>query len=109
VSELAAVVDLRTYKLKAGAAETFDRILRHDALPMLERSGIDVVAYGPSLDDPGLYYLVRSFASADERNERLDAFYGSEEWRSGYRERVLALIDGYHALLLPAPPLYANR
>jgi hypothetical protein len=109
VSELGAVVDLRTYKLKPGAAETFDRILRHDSLPMLERSGIDVVAYGPSLDDPSLYHLVRSFASAHERNERLDAFYGSDAWRRGYRERVLALIDGYHALLLPAPPLHAMR
>jgi NIPSNAP len=108
VSGRGAVVDLRTYRLKPGGAEAFDRILRHDALPMLTRSGIDVAAYGPSLDDPTLYYLVRSFASAKERNERLDAFYGSEAWRRDYRERVLALIDGYHALLLPAPSLHAK-
>jgi len=43
---------------------------------------------------------VRCFASAGARNERLDAFYGSEEWRRQHRERVLALIDSYHVLLL---------
>ena len=109
MSDLGAVVDLRTYKLKPGGAETFDRILRNDALPMLAASGIDVVAYGPSLEDPTLYHLVRSFASANERNERLDAFYGSDAWRRGYREQVLALVEDYHVLLLPAQPRHAKR
>jgi hypothetical protein len=70
---------------------------------MLERFGIEVAAHGPSLDDADTYYLVRCFGSAAERNERLDA-YGSEEWRRRHRERVLALIDSFHVLLLPAAP-----
>jgi NIPSNAP len=100
----AAVLDLRTYKLKPGAGEQFARILADDALPMLARFGIEVAAHGPSLDDADSYYLVRRFGSAAERNERLDAFYGSEEWRKQHRERVLALIDSFHVLLLPAAP-----
>jgi NIPSNAP len=99
-----AVLDLRTYKLKPGAGAQFARILGSDALPMLDRFGVEVVAYGHSLDDPDTYYLVRGFGSAAERNERLDAFYGSEEWRRQQRERVLALIDSFHVLLLPVPP-----
>jgi NIPSNAP len=99
-----AVLDLRTYKLKPGAGEQFGRILVDDALPMLDRFGIEVVAYGPSLEDADTYYLVRSFRSAAERDERLDAFYGSEEWQTQHRERVVALIDSFHVLLLPAPP-----
>jgi hypothetical protein len=99
-----AVLDLRTYKLKPGVGEQFARILADDALPMLERFGIEVAAHGPSLDDADTYYLVRCFGSAAERNERLDAFYGSEEWRRRHRERVLALIDSFHVLLLPAAP-----
>ena len=102
----AGVLDLRTYKLGAGAGEQFGRILRDEALPMLARFGIDVVACGASLDGPDVYYLARSFASISERNERLDAFYGSDEWRGQHREAVLALIESYHALLLaPIPAL----
>jgi hypothetical protein len=75
-------------------------------LPLLTRSGINVVGHGPSLDDPDLYYLARACGSAAERDERLDAFYGSDEWRSGHRDKVLALIESHHVLLLPAQPIH---
>jgi hypothetical protein len=102
VSDRGGVLDLRTYKLRPGAGEQFGRILKTDVLPMLDRFGIEVVGYGPSLDDADSYYLVRRFGSISKRNERLDTFYGSEEWRRQQRERVLALIDSFHVLLLPA-------
>jgi hypothetical protein len=102
VSDGRGVLDLRTYKLKPGAGEQFGRILETDVLPMLDRFGIEVVGYGPSLDDADSYFLMRGFGSISKRNERLDALYGSEEWRRQHRERVLALIDSFHVLLLPA-------
>jgi hypothetical protein len=105
VSGRGAVLDLRIYRLRPGAGETFGRIFR-DVLPLLTRSGIDVVAHGSSLDDSHLYYLVRSFGSAAERDGRLDAFYGSDEWRGLHRDRVLALIEGYRVLLLPVQPIH---
>jgi hypothetical protein len=98
------VLDLRTYKLVAGGAEQFDRIFRQRVLPMLERFGIEVVGYGPSLDGGDLYYLMRAFGSATLREEQLDAFYGSEEWRQEHRDAVLALIETYHTLLIDFPP-----
>ena len=98
------VLDLRTYKLVAGGAEQFDRIFRERVLPMLERFGIEVVGYGPSLDDGDLYYLMRAFGSENLREEQLDAFYGSEEWRQNHRDAVLALIETYHTLLIELPP-----
>jgi NIPSNAP len=102
VSEHGAVLDLRTYELKPGAGEQFAHILEADALPMLARFGIEVVAYGRSLEDPDSCYLARRFASVAERNEQLEAFYGSAEWRTQHREQALALIDSLHVLLLPA-------
>ena len=100
----ARVLDLRTYKLVPGKAEEFDRIFRERALPMLERFGIEVVGYGPSLDDGDLYYLMRAFASAAQREEQLESFYGSDEWRQNHRDAVLALIETYHTLLIDLPP-----
>jgi hypothetical protein len=100
----ARVLDLRTYKLVAGGAEEFDRIFRERILPMLERFGIEVVGYGPSLDDGDLYYLMRAFGSAAQREEQLDAFYGSEEWRQKHRDAVLGRIETYHTLLIDIPP-----
>lgn len=98
------VLDLRTYQLVPDGGEDFDRIFRERALPMLERFGIEVVGYGPSLDDADLYFLMRVFPSAARRNEQLDAFYGSDEWRLNHRDSVLALIETYHTLLIRLTP-----
>jgi hypothetical protein len=81
----ALVLDVRTYKLVAGGRNDFDRLFRESALPMLRRFGIDVVGYGPSVDDDDNYYLIRSFASAALRDKQLGSFYGSDEWRQNFR------------------------
>jgi hypothetical protein len=94
------VLDLRTYQLVPGGGEDFDRLFRERALPMLERFGIEVLRYGHSLEDADLYFLMRTFPSVTHRNEQLDAFYGSEEWRQTHRDAVLALIQTYHTLLI---------
>jgi ketosteroid isomerase-like protein len=94
-SETGRVVEIRSYNLKPGTRDRFHERFVSEALPLLERFSIDVVAYGPSLHDRDSYFLVRSFAALDERERSEDAFYGSEEWRKGPREAVLADIESY--------------
>jgi NIPSNAP len=98
------VLDLRTYKLVAGGRETFDRIFRQGALPLLGRHEIDVVGYGPSLADDEHYYLARAFPSAARREQQLGGFYGSEEWRQRYERDVMELIETYHTVVIPLAP-----
>jgi hypothetical protein len=98
------VLDLRTYRLVPGGRETFDRIFREGALPLLGRHEIDVVGYGPSLGDDRHYYLARTFPSATRRDEQLGAFYGSDEWLDNYGGTVMELIESYHTLVLPREP-----
>jgi hypothetical protein len=96
------VLEIRVYTLKKGAREDFHELFVRDSLPMLRRRGIDVVAYGPSLHDTDSYYLARSFASLDERTRSEDAFYSSKEWISGPRDAVLAAIETYSTVVVPA-------
>jgi hypothetical protein len=102
------VLDLRTYKLVAQSGEEFDRIFRERALPMLQRHGIEVVGFGPSLEDADLYYLMRAFRSAALRDEQLDAFYGSDEWRDNHRDAVLSLVESYHTVVIAFTPSTAE-
>ena len=46
-----AVVEVRSYNLKPGTRERFHERLVNEALPMLQRWQVDVIAYGPSLHD----------------------------------------------------------
>jgi ketosteroid isomerase-like protein len=94
------VLEIRSYNLKPGMRDRFHALVERDALPMLRRGKIDVVAYGPSLHDADSYYLMRAFPSVDERQKVEDAFYASDEWRQGPREAVLAAIDSYTTVVI---------
>lgn len=94
------VLEIRAYNLKPGTRDRFHQLFLREALPLLERSGIDVVAHGPSLHDDDSYFLMRSFKSVDERRQVEDAFYASTEWRSGPREAVLSQIVNYTTFVI---------
>jgi NIPSNAP len=98
------VLDLRTYRLVPGGRRTFDRILRQRALPMLRRYEIAVVGYGPSLIDDDHYYLARAFPSPSDREERLAAFYESDEWKRELEDTVTELIEAYHTVVIRLTP-----
>lgn len=97
----ARVVEIRSYNLKPGTRDRFQDTFLKEALPMLKRWKVDVVAYGPSRHDTDSWFLMRAFDSVDQRQKDEDAFYGSEEWKQGPRERILADIVSYTTIVIP--------
>jgi len=94
------VLEIRSYNLKPGTRDRFHQLFLKEALPMLKRWKVDVVAYGPSLHDQDSYFLMRAFDGLEVRQKSEDAFYGSDEWLKGPRERVLADIDSYTTIVI---------
>jgi hypothetical protein len=88
-------LEISSYNLKPGSGDKFHRLFLEEAMPLLKRWNVDVVAYGPSLHDQNSYYLMRRYDSLAQREESENAFYGSDEWRQGPREAILALIENY--------------
>jgi predicted ester cyclase len=99
-----SVLDIRTYRTVPGGREEFLRIMADDAVPMLRRYGVDVVAFGPAVQDDDHAILIRFFASLQERAQQLERFYSSEEWLTDHDPRVTPLIETYHTVVLPASP-----
>ena len=93
-------VEIRSYTLKPGARDEFHRLFLEEAFPMLQRWNMDVVSYGPSLHDENSYYLMRRFESLAHREESENAFYESDEWRTGPREAIVSLIENYAEVVL---------
>lgn len=89
------LIEIRSYKLKPGAGAEFDRLIRGTALPMLRAAGMDVVACGASAHETDTYFLTRAYADLADLQRQQDAFYGSDAWRRGPREAVLACIDHF--------------
>ena len=93
-------VEIRSYTLKPGTRDEFHRLFLEEAYPMLQRWKVGIVAYGPSLHDSDSYFLMRRFDSLAQREESENAFYGSDEWRQGPREAIIALIENYIEIVL---------
>ena len=97
---MTSAVEIRSYNLRPGSRERFHRLMTQQSLPMLRRWNVDVVACGASPHDDDSYYLIRAYADLAERQASQDAFYGSDEWRQGPREEILALIDSHTSIVL---------
>ncbi len=86
--------------MQPGTRGEFHRLATEQAVPMLRRWQVDVVAFGPSAHDSDSYYLMRGYPSVEERQRSEDAFYGSDEWKQGPREAILACIDSYTTIVI---------
>jgi hypothetical protein len=97
-------VEIRSYHLKPGRRAEFHRIFWNDVVRLLQSWKVDVLAAGPSLHDDDSYYLIRAYPSLEKRQSSQDAFYGSDDWRKGPREPVLACIENYTTVVIQLEP-----
>ncbi len=101
-SQSKKIVEIRTYNLKENSRDNFHLLFVDKAMPLLKKWDIQVVGYGPSLHDKNTYTLIREYQSIEQMQKSEDAFYGSDEWKKGPRESVLALIENYTTLVINA-------
>lgn len=94
------LVEVRTYRLKPGTGETFHRAFVDRGIPLVRTAGMDVVAHGFSAEDPNGYFLIRAFASIEDRQATEDAFYSSDAWRKGPRQSIIEHIESYQDTLV---------
>jgi len=87
------LVEIRSYKLKPGAGAKFHDLVTTQSMPLLRERNMEVVAFGPSLDDPDAYFLVRAYDSLDHLRSSQEAFYASDAWRKGPRQSIIELIE----------------
>ena len=102
-------LEIRSYNLRAGRREEFHQLFLEVAFPLLKHWNIDVVSHGPSLHDENSYYLMRRYDSLAHREESENTFYGSEEWRQGPREAILACIENYTEVVLALDEVTLQR
>ena len=86
------VVETLLYTLKPGTEREFHAIMQDISIPLHEKAGMDVVAYGPSLHQADAYLLIRAYRDLDHLTRSQADFYQSEDWRSGPRAAIIERI-----------------
>lgn len=89
------LIEVRSYKLKPGGGAAFHAAAMQSAVPLLRKSGMEVVAFGASPHEPDTYFLIRAYADLADRNAQQDAFYGSDAWKQGPRASIVPLVESY--------------
>ena len=89
------LVEFRSYKLKPGSTAAFHDAALSQALPLLRKWKMDVVAHGPSPHEPDTYFLIRAYADLADLEAQQAAFYGSDAWRNGPRNAIVPRIESY--------------
>jgi len=109
VASVTRLVEIRSYNLKPGTRAEFHRLVSERAMPLLEQSQMDVVAFGASPHDDSSYYLIRAFDDLAHRDRSEAAFYGGPLWREGPREAILALIENYAEFVIELDEAVIDR
>jgi hypothetical protein len=99
------LIEIRSYNLKPGTRNEFHKLFIEQALPILTKWKIDVVDFGPSVHDSDSYFLVRSYKDLQDMQQNEALFYGSDDWKKGPREAILALILNYTTIVLQGEAL----
>jgi ketosteroid isomerase-like protein len=99
------IIEIRSYNLKQGTRNDFEKIFTEQSLPLLDKWNIEVVAYGPSQHDENSWFLIRSYKNEKDRLQSEDSFYGSDDWNKGPKQAVLSLIINYTTIVQPSDSL----
>ena len=102
-------VEIRTYRLKPGSGPAFHEAFIHKGIPLVKRSGMDVVAFGYLGQRPARLSFMRAFASLEDRHATEDAFYSSDGWRKGPRQSIIEHIESYQDTLIWLSPEAVER
>lgn len=96
------LLEMRLFKVRPGTRDEFHRISEEGTIPMMRRYGINVLDFGPMLNDENGYFLLRAFRSEDERVEKSQAIYATAEWEEKYDGPVGGMIEDYRTAVIPA-------
>jgi len=94
-------LEIRSYRLTSSGRETFDKLMREEALPLVRAAGMDVVSYGRSANSDDGYYLMRAWDSPEAHAAGTDDFYNGSAWRDGPREAILSWLESFEEILVP--------
>lgn len=102
------IAEIFCIKLKPGTGAAFHKLYTEQSLPLQKQWKVALLAYGPSLHDEDVYWVVRQYKDLADRQQSQDAFYESDDWKRGPREEILGLIESYTAIVVPANTALLN-
>ena len=97
---MAPLIEMRTYRLKAGRRKEFLDVFRAKTVPAHHAIGMKVIGPFLSVDDPDVFFWMRVFPDARAREPMRAAFYEGSLWKEELEAQLLPLLETYDVVLV---------
>lgn len=97
------IIEMRTYKLKAGKRDEFLNIFRCRSVPEHERLGMKILGPFLSVENPDTFFFMRGFPALQLRDSLKASFYEGALWKQELEQKLMPMIDTYEVVLVDDP------
>ena len=97
------IVEMRTYKTKAGKRAEFLEIFRSRSAPAHAEIGMKILGPFPSLEDPETFFFMRAFPDLQSRESMKAQFYEGPLWKGELEGILLPMLEAYEVVVVDDP------
>lgn len=97
------IIEMRTYRLKAGRREEFLEVFRRCSIPEHRRLGMKILGPFLSVESPDTFFFMRGFPSLEARDPLKASFYEGALWKQELEQQLMPMIDQYEVVLVDDP------
>jgi hypothetical protein len=97
------IVEMRTYKTKAGKRAEFLEIFRSRSAPAHAEIGMKILGPFPSLEDPETFFFMRGFPDLQSREPMKAQFYEGPLWKGELEGILLPMLEAYEVVVVDDP------
>jgi hypothetical protein len=97
------IIEMRTYKTKAGMRSRFIETFRTKSIPAHAEIGMKILGPLLSVEDPDTFFFMRGFPDLALREPMKAEFYEGELWQRELENLLMPMLDKYDVVLVEDP------
>jgi hypothetical protein len=100
---LPMIIEMRTYKIKAGKRSEFLEVFRSRSVPAHKEIGMKILGPFLSVEDPDTFFFMRGFPDLPSREPMKAKFYDSELWKGELENVLMPMLEKYDVVVVEDP------
>jgi hypothetical protein len=97
------IIEMRTYRTKAGMRSRFLEIFRSKSIPAHAEIGMKILGPFLSVEDANTFFFMRGFPNLASREPMKVQFYEGELWKSELESVLLPMLEKYEVVVVEDP------
>ena len=94
------IIEMRTYKTKAGCREQFLEVFRQKSVPAHQEIGMKILGPFLSVEDADTFFFMRGFPDLASREPMKAQFYEGELWKRELEHVLMPMLETYEVVLV---------